>query len=374
APGLWERLKPYAFKAQQAIVRESREFHIWSLVEFLALLSVRVAAESAEKALELAQLAVTAAEAIGGRTPWAMKLRAFAYAHLGNAYRVLMDLRKAEEAFATFSELWKASKDVPAVLLDEARLVAMKAALRREQRRFDDALELLRQAEVLDKSGDLRGVLLVSKAKTLEEANRPEEAIAVLREAERWIDPKGDPRLTLCLRHNLLLLLIDLGSFVEADALLPEVAALARRLGNNRLDLIRLTWGEARIAAGVGDRERAITLFTQVRGEFMSRGMIFDAALVALDLAAFYAGEGRHGEVRVMARSLVPIFEVQGVDREALASLAALRQAAEREAATISLIHTAAAALKRARPKVEGGVSDEKKLWAEIAEAESHAV
>jgi len=359
APGLFERLKPYPFKTQQGIICEAREFHIWSLAELLCLESVRVAATNAQKALEFALLAVTTAEAISGRTPWLSKLRAFAHAHLGNAYRIQGELRKADEAFAKFSEFWAAGKDDPTTLLDEARLVAMKAALRREQRRFEEALKLLDEAADLDRGKVLRGILLISKAKTLEEASRADEAVGVLREAASYIDPEEEPRLFLCFRQNLLLLLVDLDNFTEAGALLPEVTALSRRLGN-RLDLLRLGWAEARIAAGVGEIDRAISLFSRVRGDFTELGMTFDAALVALDLAALYAREGRPSEVKTMARSLVPIFEAQGVDREALASLAAFRQAAEREAATVGLIRTAAASLARSRPKPEMSTGDEK--------------
>lgn len=362
APGLFLRLKPYPLKVQQAIVREAKEFHIWSLAEFLALESVRVAAEDAEKALELAQLAVTTAEAIAGHTPWLSKLRGFAYAHLGNAYRIFGDLRKADEAFAKFSELWKAGKDDPITLLDEARLIAMKAALRREQRRSDEALELLDQALALDKQEILRGVLLLSKSKALEEAGEAAEALAVLRSAAPCIDPEGEPRLFLCYRQNLLLLLVELQDFAEASELLPEVIQLCRRL-SNRLDIVRLRWAEARIAAGQREIDRAISLFNHVRVDFISADMTFDAALVSLDLATLFAREGRPAEVKAMARSLVPIFEAQGVDREALASLAAFRQAAERETATVSVIRAAAECLARALPNPR--MSNEKTLWAE---------
>jgi transcriptional regulator with XRE-family HTH domain len=102
APGLFLRLKPYPLKAQQAIIREAKEFHVWSLAEFLALESVRIAAEDAEKALELAQLAVTTAEAIGGCTPWLSKLRAFAYSpreRLSHLWRSSEGGRSLREVF-----------------------------------------------------------------------------------------------------------------------------------------------------------------------------------------------------------------------------------------------------------------------------------
>ena len=84
----------------------------------------------------------------------------------------------------------------------------------------------------------------------------PEQAIQLLQEAEGLVDAQRDPRLFLCLRHNLLCNLTTVAQYDEALRMLPEVEALCRELGNP-LDLLRLRWAEARIAAGLGQTDTA---------------------------------------------------------------------------------------------------------------------
>src|SRR4029453_7154673 len=112
--------------------------------------------------------------------------------------------------------------------------------------------------------------------------------IEMLHEAEALIDVERDRRLLFCLRHNLLWNLTILERFDEAKALVPEVAALRRELGNP-LDLLRLRWAEARIAAGLGQMETAVQLFEQLRQDFAERGIAYDTALVTLELTALHA-------------------------------------------------------------------------------------
>src|SRR5262249_21629041 len=152
-----------------ALVREAREFQIWALSELLCLASGKALASDVAHGMHLAKLAVAVAEAIPGDNPFLRKVRWHAWAHLGNGLRVLGELNKADEAFATADRFWKPGQGrADIVLLDEARVVAMKASLRREQRRLPEARELLDQALELDQ-GPLRASILVSKAGTLEE-------------------------------------------------------------------------------------------------------------------------------------------------------------------------------------------------------------
>jgi hypothetical protein len=53
--------------------------------------------------------------------------------------------------------------------------------------------------------------------------------------------------------------------------------------------MVRLTWTEGLIFAALGEKARAAALLLAVRGEFVSRAMGYDAALVSLNLAFLYA-------------------------------------------------------------------------------------
>ena len=87
----------------------------------------------------------------------------------------------------------------------------------------------------------------------------------------------------------------------------------------------------------------------RVRAEFASRSLSYDTALVSLELASLYAEEGAHGQVKNLARHMVPIFQAQDVHREAQAALAAFRQAAEAERASVELVRRVLEFLYRAR-------------------------
>jgi len=68
ASGLWERLEPLEPEVRQAVVQEGPEFHSPALAELLRAKSVQLAAEDADRAAELADLARLVAEQIHGQT------------------------------------------------------------------------------------------------------------------------------------------------------------------------------------------------------------------------------------------------------------------------------------------------------------------
>lgn len=347
AAQLWERLAQMSPRRQAALLCEDDDFRSWRLVELLAAKSVAMASENAAQAVHLAELAVLAAEGLPARAAWAAKARGYAFGHLGNARRVVGDLLRAEEALETAEREWARGAASPD-FLPAARIPDLFASLRRSQRRLPEALVLIERALALDTAGRFTGRLLVNKAKTLEEIGDIETAIHVLQEALPSIEASQDPRLLLCLRHNLVDYLSKSERFEEARAELPNVERLGSKLGGE-IDRIRVQWTKGRIAAGVGDIEAAIEALSHVRGAFVSRGMHYDAALAALELAVLYLEAGRTGEVKVLARHMVPIFQAREVHREALAALAVFRNAAERDEATVELVRSIATYLERAR-------------------------
>lgn len=217
---------------------------------------------------------------------------------------------------------------------------------RRAQRRFEEAGQLLERAAASSPSRKFAAQVMVSRAKLLEERGMHEEAVALL----EGIDDSGeeDGLLLLCVKHNLADNLSKLGRYREAEALLPEARALSSRAGGE-LDRVRLMWTEGRVAAELGAVEEGIAALARVRGEFASRGMAYDTALVSLELAAYYAEQGRTAEIKSLARHMVSIFQSQEIHREALAALALFRRAAEKEEATAGFLRQLVAYLRKAR-------------------------
>jgi tetratricopeptide (TPR) repeat protein len=230
-------------------------------------------------------------------------------------------------------------------------MLDLEASLRRAERRFAEALELLdrafRAAGASHHSIAL-GRILLNKEHVCEQMGDIDSAFAALAEAVPFVTESGDPRLLFALRFKAASHLYYLERNAEAAELLPQVRQLAEQLGNE-LDLVRVVWLTARVATGQGRRKEAIDGLEQVRRDFTARGLPYDAALSSLDLAVLYLKEGRSGEVKALAREMAPIFQAHGIAREALASLSLFRDAAQQETATVELACRVIAEIEKAR-------------------------
>jgi tetratricopeptide (TPR) repeat protein len=307
-------------------------------------------------------LAVQVADRISESDPfeerWVYQLRSLAWAALGNALRVQGDLPGAERSFDMADSWWAGGVgDTEDALGYEPLILDLKAPLRTAQRRFPEALKIFDEAVTLFLHGQpehrdshLAGRALISKAFLLIEMGASEPAIQALKKANGLIDPKREPRLLLCVHHNLVHSLSSAGRHQDAAALLPELRELAALCGST-LDRLRLDWVDARVATGLRDLERARRLLAGVRQAFLADGNAFDAALVALDLAITYLEEGKTAEVRSLADEMVTVFRALDVDREPLAALLLFQEAARQDTATSDLVRTVAASLNKTRER-----------------------
>lgn len=185
APGLWAELREAPFADQRRRLAEEASYRSWGLCELLCRESKRAAPESAR--------------------------------------RVHGELRQAEAAFVTAKALWERGEAVAGEVLGYGAVILdLEASLRGAQRRFPEALALLDRviafyqegpAEFLD--AHLAGRAMVSKGGILWNLDRTEEAIALLEAARDLVDGAKEPRVFLCLTHNLLSSLAASGRFQE---------------------------------------------------------------------------------------------------------------------------------------------------------------
>jgi tetratricopeptide (TPR) repeat protein len=229
-------------------------------------------------------------------------------------------LKEAAAAFDAAKRLWETGEGADGGLLDAGRVLDLESSLLRDQRRLAEALDLIDRALSLGPAGTAAARLLVKRAKVLEEQKDYAAAVAALRRAEALFELEDDPRLFLCLRFNLAEYLLRLGRAAEGLALLPGVRALAAQLSNG-LDGVRLRWLEGRTSAALGRTPEALAALGEVQADFLRRGILYDAALVTLELSALLARQGRHGEARRLARRLAEVFSRQEVPVEAARSL-----------------------------------------------------
>ena len=356
APQLVEEILPLDPEERLARLHADPRLVSWGFCELLVQRSSRTASEQAAEAIHLADLAVHVADRISESSlfeeSWVYQLRSLAWAALANALRVKGDLQGAARSFDMSDTWWEAgTQGAEDALGYEPIRLDLKASLRTAQRRSPEALQLLDSAIGLFLEGEYRdphlaGRSLVLKAGVHLDMGDTEPALQALKKANGLIDPERDPRLLLCLRHNLVYHLSESGHHQEAADLLPELRALATTHGSTP-DRLRLDWVEGRIATGLGHHDQARTLLEAVRQTFLEDNNIYEAALVALDLAISYLEEGKTIEVRELAEDMVTVFRAHDVPREALAALLLFQESARRETATTTLAREVAAALTR---------------------------
>ncbi|HEY2291177.1 MAG TPA: helix-turn-helix transcriptional regulator [Thermoanaerobaculia bacterium] len=348
AQGLWERLRKQKAAEIRALLDQRQDLRTWALCELLCHRSVEAARDRAERAVELAELALWIAERISGEETWCRRVQGFAWAHLGNARRVHGDLSGADQAFRKARKLWKRGSD-PLNLLARTRILDLEATFRREQGRFRDALMLLDRALAVEGVGeDLRKHLLISKATVLEALGNFGRAIDALSEAALLVAKTGEARLLFTLRFNMAVNYGLLGHYAAVEAMLPKIRRLAAARGDE-LDLLRVRWLEGRTAAVHGRRREAVEALSRVREGFAAREIAYDAALASLELAVLYLEDRRTADVRLLARQMVWIFRAQGIHREALAALKLFCEAAEKSSLTLDLARRLVRYLHRAQ-------------------------
>lgn len=351
AGDLWDRLADLPYEVQIRAIDADEEFHTWGLCQLLLQKSREATFSDPARGVELANLALRIVRHLGKAYDpnWVLDLRARCFAYLGNARRVLGELRSADDAFAKAESCLARSSS--GNLEVEAEILDLKSSLRRAQRRLDEALELLDQSlSLYREAGETHGIAksLVKKAKVLEELTDFAGAIDLLQRFSQEVDATCEEQLFAYARFNLLCSLILAERHEEAEKLFPEVQDLLQATAQP-LDLVRLRWAEGLIHLGLGRRGPAEAAFREVQREFLERGMGYDAALVSLDLARLYAQEGCTDDLKRLAAELMPIFESRDVHREAIVTLLMFQRACEEERLTVELVQQFAAHLRRER-------------------------
>lgn len=331
---LAQELKRYARTEQRILLEAEPNYRHWGLAVVLCAESEALAPRDPARALARAELALRVARHVPG--PFGVRLQGWCTGFIANAQRVIgSDLPGAERSFARAWRLWGEGEDSVG-LLSKAYLLDMEASLRRDQRLFPKALKLHDDALALARPEEV-GVILLNQAATLKDSGDPEGALQIMERASMFIDGGRQPRLRWVLRFNQASSFCILGRAREAAPIVAEVRYLAERL-RNEIDLIKTLWLEGNCAAGLDQREEALTKLGQVRRELAVREFPFDYALASLDVALLYREEGRFPEIKILASQILEIFKAQKVHREAIAAVLLFQEAAEREQVTVELV------------------------------------
>lgn len=353
-----DRAVQFAIERQQVRMRERAEaeanlsrlpgdpsgggFWTWGLCEVLLERSWGFRHEDPREMLRLARLACEAADRLNPETygrEHTFDMRARAWGEYGNACRVTDDLTLAEWAFRRALELRSQGSGSPML---RARLAELTAGLLSHQRHFQSALRALDAAYKLYlRHGQMQDVhrVLIGRGIYTGRSGDPELALLILAQALMFAAEHkvSEPKLTFITLHNILLFRVERGEFAEARRQLFEMRPLYA-LHAGAVDSVKLRGIEAKIAAGLGDDERAEKGFQEVREEFNRRGQVYHAANMGLELAALWLRQGRLGDVKRMVGEILEVFRSRNVTRETIAALLVLREAVERDRASRELI------------------------------------
>lgn len=348
---LFEELLRHPTPRRHLLITNSARFRNRMLCEVLIDEAHEAGFREPAESIELARLAVLVADGLGEMSDEAFAgVRARACAQLGNALRIGSDLAGAEQAFETALSLLGCESIAS---LETARVLDLEASLRKDQRRFGDAVRLMdRVIAIYRRLGQraLLGRALQQKSTICGESGDHETEIALLRRALELLNPDEEPRMFLIARHNLISALCEIGRPREAFALLFHTRPLYLKQGD-RLNLLRLRWLEGTVAFGLQRYEQALVSFRQVKEAFLELGLDYDAALASMDLAEVYAMQGRTKEMRGLADEMLRVFRSRNIHREALAALSVLQHAAEMEQAGRVLVREIGSFLRRARQR-----------------------
>ncbi|HEX4959874.1 MAG TPA: tetratricopeptide repeat protein [Thermoanaerobaculia bacterium] len=334
---------PKGFRDPGFSDRKARGLHGWPLCEALMRKSFEARFRDPETMLILAYQAAgvaehTSPEKYEPSPGFVFDLRARAFAELGNAYRVNDRFPEAETAFrrARAFLVQGSSGD----LLLEARVLDLEASLRNDQGRLEDAIGLLDKVHGLYRdAGDnhLAGKALIGQGVNLRGAGRPQEAVGVLEQGLRLLEADRDPELASIGQQGLLDALVDAGEYNRASRLILA-AGLREAFAAEPLNLLKLRWVEGKIHAGLGRLSRAERIFCAVREELLRLDRHYDAAILGLELAAVWLGQGRANEVRTLAEEMYETFLLLDVDRSAQHALYFIREACRRQQLTVPMI------------------------------------
>lgn len=345
---IWNELQKHSWQEQSSLVRDLR-LTTPSLFHLLRIRSRLIGREEPRRGVQVADLALKTLDVLDSTSLKAQdlsNLKAQGWAWLASARCLANDHRGAEQAFDTAERFFQLGDQNPVI---QGEISLFKASLRRDQRRFMEAWDLLEKAASLYTQadrGDLLVTVLIAKATVRYEEGDPVDSIPFLEEAQSRIDERTDGFVKLSLFHNLVTAYAETGRYSQALELLSQTRELSAKYGRG-YHRIRLRWLEGVILRGRGQFEQAEAALIEARESFARINDTVTAALVCLDIAQLYYRQNRLGDLEDLTSSMVPLFSALQHHREAYVSLQLFHRAVQERKLNSMVLEKARKSLQR---------------------------
>jgi tetratricopeptide (TPR) repeat protein len=263
-------------------------------------------------------------------TAW--KDRASCLRYLARYDEALEAAERGEEALASFATLDH----------DRAIVRMVKGMILAQLERFDEAHAVLSECrQVFREHGDMTRCLQagVAEASSLYEAARYGDAqelcVALIHDAIS----EGDVEAQARLHNNLGYCAIHTNDFVSANVHFSNSVAKFTDLGFTT-EVARTERGAGLVFIARGQITSGLARLREARRIFAEAGVVEDAGLCALHIAAVLIDRGNRLEARSLTQNVIDEFTAARMNERAIAAVVNLRNAIDVDDATAETVHT----------------------------------
>jgi tetratricopeptide (TPR) repeat protein len=247
----------------------------------------------------------------------------------GTALRLLGERFPAEAQFQIASHYLTG----PATAMERAFYCERLASLREAQGRLDEAAALLWRVVGIHRAArrfEEQGAGLCRIAFLCFHEGQMDTASRLFSQARGLLSFERSPGLAARCSLGFAVCLAVLGETEQALFLRKESRALAGATTDGR-DLLEIEWLEGRLAAELGEHERAERHLGVVRRHLVQQGRLTEAALCAVDMAQVYVWTDREERIGELIAELQAAFPVSMDQVRMLVALQDFRQAVANE-------------------------------------------